>query len=330
MRPMLATPTTQVPHGDAWVHEVKWDGMRILADRSPTGWRLSARSGADATVRFPELAGLARAGDDLLLDGEVIALQGGVPSFAALSERIHVSDARVAQALAEVRPVTYMVFDLLRFGGQVLIDQPWSVRRSLLERLDLESFGAGGSAWKVPEVYDDGRLLHDVTRHQGLEGVVSKRRASAYQPGARSPDWLKLPHRATLSVVVGGWRPETSGRDRVGSLLVGTPVGDGSGLLELDGRVGAGLAGRAGEALRPLLDERGCGGAPFVGEVPREDATGARWVEPTLVVDVQSLGRAGNGRLRQPAYLGVRTDLTPADLLPSADWSGADGDVGRA
>ncbi|WP_313715967.1 ATP-dependent DNA ligase, partial [Arsenicicoccus bolidensis] len=295
MRPMLATPTTQVPHGDAWVHEVKWDGMRILADRPPAGWRLSARSGADATVRFPELAGLARAGDDLLLDGEVIALQGGVPSFAALSERIHVSDARVAQALAEVRPVTYMVFDLLRFGGQVLIDQPWSVRRSLLERLDLESFGAGGSAWKVPEVYDDGRLLHDVTRHQGLEGVVSKRRASAYQPGARSPDWLKLPHRATLSVVVGGWRPETSGRDRVGSLLVGTPVGDGSGLLELDGRVGAGLAGRAGEALRPLLDERGCGGAPFVGEVPREDATGARWVEPTLVVDVQSLGRAGNG-----------------------------------
>ena len=67
-----------------------------------------------------------------------------------------------------------------------------------------------------------------------------------------------------------------------------------------------------------------------MGEVPREDATGARWVEPTLVVDVQSLGRAGNGRLRQPAYLGVRTDLTPADLLPSADWSGADGDVGRA
>ncbi|AKT50519.1 ATP-dependent DNA ligase [Arsenicicoccus sp. oral taxon 190] len=314
MRTMLATPTRVVPPGDGWAHEVKWDGMRILADRSPTGLRLRARSGADATARFPELGGLASAGPDLLLDGEVIALQGGVPSFAALSERIHVADPRAAQVLSEARPVTYMVFDLLRVGGQVLIDQPWSVRRSLLERLDLESFGGGGVAWKVPGTYDDGELLLDVTRRQGLEGVVSKRRSSTYQPGTRSADWLKLPHRATVSVVVGGWRPETSGRDRVGALLVGTPTADGSGRLELDGRVGAGLAGRAGDALRPLLDERACETSPFATEVPREDATGARWVRPTLVVDVQSLGRSGGGRLRQPAYVGVRTDLTPADL----------------
>ena len=309
---MLASVADGIPRGADWVHEVKWDGMRVLADVHDGRLVLSSRTGRDVSVSFPELGGLAETYDDLLLDGEVVALDGGVPSFAALAERMHVSSPRRAAQLATTRPVTFMAFDLLRLFGSDLTSQPWSARRELLERLDLRS-----SAWQVPPVYDDGEELFEATREQGLEGIVSKRRSAPYAPGRRSPDWRKSPHRATLSVVVGGWRPETGTTNRLGAVLVGTP--DGSGGWEYAGRVGAGLAGVAGARVGRLLEPLGRSGSPFSTDVPREDAVGAFWVEPTLVVEVQSLGRGSTGKLRQPAYLGVRSDLTPADLHEVSD-----------
>jgi bifunctional non-homologous end joining protein LigD len=312
MKPMLAAVADGIPHGPEWVHEVKWDGMRVLADVRDGRLVLSSRTGRDVSVSFPELAGLAQTYDDLLLDGEVVALDGGVPSFAALAERMHVSSPRKAAALATSRPVTFMAFDLLRLFGSDLTSQPWSARRELLERLDLH-----GSAWQVPPVYDDGEELFEATREQGLEGVVSKRRTSPYAVGRRSPDWRKSPHRATLSVVVGGWRPETGTTHRMGAVLVGTP--DGEGGWEYAGRVGAGLAGAAGARLGTQLEPLRREDSPFSNVVPREDALGAVWVEPTVVVEVQSLGRGSTGKLRQPAYLGVRTDLTPDDLHEVSD-----------
>ena len=309
---MLASVADGIPRGADWVHEVKWDGMRVLADVHDGRLLLSSRTGRDVSVSFPELSGLAETYDDLLLDGEVVALDGGVPSFAALAERMHVSSPRKAAQLATTRPVTFMTFDLLRLFGSDLTDQPWSARRELLERLDLRS-----SAWQVPPVYDDGEELFEATREQGLEGIVSKRRSSPYASGRRSPDWRKSPHRATLSVVVGGWRPETGTTSRLGAVLVGTP--DGEGGWEYAGRVGAGLAGTAGARVGRMLEPLGRSTSPFSTDVPREDAVGAFWVEPTLVVEVQSLGRGSTGKLRQPAYLGVRSDLTPADLHEVSD-----------
>ena len=305
VRPMLASSTDRVPVGDAWVHEVKWDGMRVLADVRGGRLTLWSRTERDVTVAYPELAGLADLYDDVLLDGEVVALRDGVPSFHALADRMHVTSARKAQHLASSTPVTLMVFDALRVLGQDITAQPWHARRALLEQLDIDT-----ARWQVPPVYDDGELLLGVTEEQGLEGIVSKRRDAAYHPGRRSPDWLKLPHRSTVSVVVGGWRPETGAGDRLGSVLVGVP-GEGGG-LHFAGRVGSGLAGRAGAQLRGLLDE--ASGSPFVDELPRADATGARWVEPTVVIDVAALGRTDGGRLRQPSYQRTRPDLTPEDL----------------
>jgi bifunctional non-homologous end joining protein LigD len=307
MRPMLASRGTSVPTGHGWIHEVKWDGMRVLADVRPGGLTLWSRNENDVTVTYPELHDVGvLAGRDALLDGEVVAMADGIPRFSALADRMHVGDASRARALARTRPVTLLVFDLLRLDGRDLTGEPLSVRRA-----ELEALGVGGMHWQVPAAYDDGAMLLGATEEQGLEGILSKRRSSTYHFGRRTKDWLKFPHRPTLSYVVGGWRRENGTGPRLGALLVGAPAPQG---LSYRGRVGSGLTGRHAERLRQLLAPLHSGSSPFCDAVPRVDATGTVWVRPEVVVEIAALGVTPGGRLRQPSYQGVRTDLTPADL----------------
>ena len=305
MRPMLATRGTHVPVGDEWQHEVKWDGMRVLVDVSGGTARLFSRNEIEASVSFPELAAVPLR-EDALLDGEVVAFADGTPSFAALAERMHVSRADRAKALAERIPVTLLVFDVLGFAGRDLIDEPLLVRREVLGELDLQH-----DRWQTPPVYDDGQMLFDATYQQGLEGIVSKRVTSRYRPGQRSKDWLKFAHRRRESFVVGVWRRETDSPDRLGAVVVGPPSAGG---LLYRGRVGSGIAGRKAAVLREVLADLVRDTTPFVDEVPKPDALGTTWVEPVLVVDVESLGPSAQGRIRQPSYVGTRADLTPEDL----------------
>jgi bifunctional non-homologous end joining protein LigD len=311
---MLATATPvaggaepTVPVGPEWLHEVKWDGMRVLVDTHEGRLRVTARSESDVTVTFPELAALADLLPDALLDGEVVAMDDGRPSFTALTERMHVQDRRKAERLAAARPIVLMIFDILRLYGVSLLDRTLEERRATLERLALD-----GPHWQVPAAYDDGPALLAATREQGLEGVVSKRRVSTYQPGTRSKDWVKLPHRRVQSCLVGGWRPEVGSERRIGALLVGVP--DGSGGLAFAGRVGSGIGGRAQQQLTDLLTPIARADSPFSAVLEKADAAGSRWCEPRVVVDVRYLGRTEAGRLRQPTYCGVRSDLRASDV----------------
>ncbi len=307
---MLATKGDHVPTGAGWTHEVKWDGMRVLADRTPDRLRIWSRNENDVTVSFPELHPLATVGEDFLLDGEVVALGEGIPTFGALQDRMHVRDAARAVRLSEKNPVTLIAFDLLRLDGEDLCDRPLSERRALLLGLGLDDV-----AWQVPPTYDDGQMLLSAAEQQGLEGIVSKRTSSRYRPGLRSKDWLKFPIRPTGSFVVGGFRHEIGSDNRLGAVLVGQPTPEG---LAFRGRVGSGIAGKAGRLLSDLLTPTIVDGSPFDTELPRLDRLGTVWVEPTVVVDVQFLRLTTDGRLRQPAYRGVRTDLAPADLETGA------------
>ncbi len=304
---MLATKGDRVPGGDGWTHEVKWDGMRVLVDRNLGGLRIWSRNENDVSVSFPELHAIAGIGEDFLLDGEVVALGEGVPSFGALADRMHVRDASRARRLAETNPVTLIAFDLLRLDGEDLCGRPLRERRELLVSLGLDDV-----AWQVPPTYDDGQMLLDAAEQQGLEGIVSKRLSSSYRPGVRSKDWLKFPIRPTGSFVVGGFRHETGSTHRFGAVLVGQPTGGG---LEFRGRVGSGIAGKAGQLLGKMLTPLVVDESPFTEVLPRLDRTGTVWVRPTVVVDVQYLTLTSDGRLRQPAYRGVRTDLSLSDLV---------------
>lgn len=303
---MLATPTEHVPPGEDWVHEVKWDGVRILLDAGPDRVRMLSRNGNVVTAAWPDVAEHQLGGRDVLLDGEVIALnERGVPDFRVLQHRMHVRRASDAARLVERIPATYMVFDLLRLDGADLTSRPLEERRALLEGLGLEA-----TRWQVPAQYDDGAMLFDATLQQGLEGVVSKRRGSRYRLDTRSRDWLKRAHRHRGSFVVGGWRPQEGTTNRLAALLVGEVT---SGGLAYRGRVGSGIAGARARALQDLLEPLARSHSPFADEVPRVDATGTTWVEPRVVVDLDTHG-LGYDRLRQPSYRGVRDDLAPEDL----------------
>lgn len=313
---MLATRGDRVPTGPEWSHEVKWDGMRVLVRTGPAGSggvRIFSRNENDVTVSFPELEGLAADHPGLLLDGEVVAFHEGRPDFGVLAERMHVGNSRRAATLAERIPVTLLVFDLLAVGERSLLGETLADRRGLL----LEQ-GIADDRWQMPPSYDDGEMLLQATLAQDLEGMVSKRLSSRYEPGARSRHWLKFPHRRRGSYVVGGWRLETDatpGSSRLGALLVGEPTPEG---LIYRGRVGSGIAGKVGPQLHALLAPLARPFSPFVDEVPRADAAGTVWVEPVLVVDVEALGMSRQERLRQPAYRGVRTDVTVVDLKESS------------
>lgn len=315
---MLATPGDHVPPGERWRHEVKWDGVRAIVEVSTGSTigghssspsrrvQLTSRNGNAITEAWPELQtppGLA----DAVLDGEIIALnERGVPDFRTLAERIHVRKPTAVARLAARIPATLMVFDLLRLDGADLTGAPWSERRARLEELDLRSSG-----WQVPPTYDDGAMLLEATRTQGLEGIVSKRVDATYRPGERSKHWLKFAHRHSGSYVVGGWRPQEGSDSRLAALLVGEVTPDG---LLYRGRVGSGIGARQSRHLATLVADLARETSPFVDEVPRVDAAGTHWLEPVVVVDVDSHG-AGYGRLRQPSYRGVRADLTIEDLL---------------
>lgn len=352
---MLATPTAapgtlpggapspargaDAAHHPRWAYEVKWDGMRLLADVRPATGRaasravLTSRTERDVTAAFPDLAGLAAAatgaGGDLLLDGEVVALDGaGRPSFGVLAPRLGLSGSR-ARAAARAVPVVYVVFDVLRADGRDLTGEPLRRRREVLEELgegwlaDPPAVGADGvrgAALQVSPVFASGADVLAATRAQGLEGGVAKRWDSTYRPGERSTAWVKAAHRLARTVVVGGWRPQEGTRDRVGALLVGAPDGEG-GLVYL-GRVGSGIGPRAAAGLAPRLAGLDRAASPFTTDVPAVDARGATWLDPVLVAEVRSLGSTPGGRLRQPSFVGLRDDAVP-DVLAAGDAAAA-------
>jgi bifunctional non-homologous end joining protein LigD len=311
VQPMLATraPAGQgLPRGPEWSYEVKWDGVRAFADTTSGSLRMVARSGRDITVSYPELAPLAEL-QGAVLDGEVVVMAGGIPSFEKLAERMNLRDAAAARRLAARSPVTFIVFDVLMLYGVDLTRRTFDERRATLERLTLPERA------QLSPSYPDGEDLWAVTLEHGLEGVVAKRRSSTYQPGRRSPDWVKAAHRSTRTAAVVGWRAEgapgtTSAggppSGRLGAVLLGAQDADGR--WRYLGKAGSGLAGRRGTDLGRALSGLTRPTAPLDDEVPAADARAVTWCEPRVAVAVLYLQRTTTGRLRHPVVRGIRTD----------------------
>jgi bifunctional non-homologous end joining protein LigD len=310
--PMMARTGTLPRDDEHWGFEVKWDGVRAICHSEPGRMRLHSRNLLDITPRYPEIGRLNRALSHhrAVLDGEVVALDAeGKPSFGALQRRMHVSSESAVRRLAKETPVTYVIFDLLWLDGRSLMELPYSERRARLAALEL---GDGGR-WRVPDyVVGHGMQLLAATEQQGLEGVIAKRLDSTYEPGRRTPSWLKIKNTSRQEVVVGGWVPgDGKRRDRIGALLVGVREDDGS--LRHVGRVGTGFTeaelDRLADMLRPL-ERDDSPFAPGGPKIPR----GAVFADPELVAEVEFREWTDGGQLRAPSYKGLRDDK-PAELV---------------
>lgn len=189
--PMEPILSPALPRDPSYAFQVKWDGVRLVADVGPDGVRLWSKNGRDVTVAFPELvAALKPLGNRRRwLDGEAIVLDhAGRSSFSDAVRRIRVRDAAAAQQYARTWPACYAVFDCLRDGETVLFAEAWEARQEYLHNL----IPVNSQALFAVETVRDGEALWNRVLAQGEEGVVAKRRQGRYVPGKTHGDWLKV------------------------------------------------------------------------------------------------------------------------------------------
>ena len=298
LAPQLARPAAALPSGDGFAYEPKYDGFRAIVFVDGDEVELQSRNGKPLTRYFPELVFPA---GRYVLDGEiVIHAKDGGEEFNLLGQRIHPAASRVAR-LAQETPATFMAFDLLATGDEVLLELPWAERRARLEACDL------GAAELTP-------VVHTAAEAEGwlhtAEGVIAKRTDAPYRPGERT-GMQKIKRMRTLDAVVMGWRPGKA-EGTVGALILGAYTPDGR-LRE----IGHSSGFKAAEK-RELVGFL----APYeTGERGSGDPsrwTGARdlvWValRPELVVVVR-FDLASDGRIRHGCkVLRWRDDKPPAE-----------------
>jgi bifunctional non-homologous end joining protein LigD len=298
---MLATLAPQPFDDPDWVFQPKLDGMRTLAYVAGGEVRLHSRRMRDITAQYPEITReLQTLDQELILDGEIVALdETGKPSFQRLQHRIGLT---TGARIAEAEPVTYFVFDVLHAGRDVR-SLPWEERQEILAAC----LPSGDVVRLVPSFPEHGEQVLQTCLDLGFEGVVAKKKGSAYESGKRSPAWRKIKPAVEESFLVGGYTVGTA-RDRertLGALLLGRRRDDGS--LEYMGHTGIGLDEETLAEIRVRLDDITQAESPFS---PRPSLHGRGkpvWTQPRYVAEVRyAYLTEKQGKLREPVFLSLR------------------------
>jgi bifunctional non-homologous end joining protein LigD len=313
--PQLATIGRELPAGDDWVFEPKYDGIRILAFAEGGRVALVSRNGIDKARQFPEVveavaALRARVKHALVLDGEIVAMHAGDPvRFQQLQGRMHVTDAGAIQALRRSAPAALIAFDLLLEGRHSLVNEPWRTRRTHLEALFRH---AGRSrSLQLGDVPENGAAMLRRARRGGWEGVIAKRADAAYAVGRRTRDWLKLKIERRQEFVVGGWTEPRKSREHVGAILVG--YYDAAGDLIYAGHTGTGFTRQSLADIYRRLSRIERAKSPFT-VTPRTNEP-AHWTRPSVVAEIKFSEWTSDGRLRQPVFVGLRDDKAARDVV---------------
>ena len=326
---MLAQSATGPFTSDAWLFEIKWDGIRAIAYVNDT-LSLRSRNDHELVGQFPELGELLTLAPGTVLDGEIVAMSGGRPDMQALLSRLQKGSGSIPPPRITV-PVTYIVFDILEKDGKPLIDLPLLERRNMLKQAVTE----GPHVLLSVPVEERGEDYYRAAIAKGLEGVMAKRKDSPYEPGLRSGAWLKVKGQKTCDCVIAGYtRGKGSRSSTFGALLLGLYDNE-EGSVSSDGGIGYSPAPRSsrhtGSAGKKLLSigKVGTGfsdhdraalletflllktSIPQLQDVENDNTI--VWLEPVLVGEVAYQEVTRDRKLRIPRFIRIRSDKKPEE-----------------
>ncbi len=299
--PMLATLASGPFSDPDWLFEVKWDGYRLQATIKDGVVKTYTRRGLDGATYFPGLLAPASwiAADQAIVDGEVVALdENGAPDFGLLQEAI--SGLRGGRAASPGGSrLRYQAFDLLYLDGRSLLRVPLEDRKRLLRSVLRETPRVRFAS----HVEADGVAFHKAASELGLEGIVAKLRRSPYEPGRRSPAWLKIKIRPEQELVVGGYTLGEGNAKDLGAVAVGVYE---DGLLKFAGKVGSGFNARVRKELRGRLQALETDRPAFDPAPERKgELRNLVWVKPELVIRAELGGWTREGYVRQTSFKGI-------------------------
>lgn len=315
IEPMKAKLVEKPPATGAWIYELKFDGIRLIAIKGHEKVSLLSRNQNDLSARFPEIVEAIQnlPTDEGVVDGEVVALDDEGRSSFQLLQALEMEGRK--------SPVYFYAFDLLQLDSKSLVSLPLEARKNVLEKLcasaDDPRIRYSGA---IPG--DASQILKEVQR-RGLEGIIGKLRNSVYEPGRRSGAWIKLKCVTEQEFVIGGFTPPQGARKHFGAVLVGY-YRDRD--LVFGGKVGTGFTTKSLATLHKKFRAEERADCPFVDLPAKQNGQwvlgitpsmmkNIHWINPKYVAEIKFAEWTRDGKLRAPVFMGLREDKKPGEVI---------------
>lgn len=291
--PMEPVLSQQIPFGDEWIHQIKWDGIRGLTHIDSNKIIMFTKNGNNHTFNYPEIQQLKYLfkGNNAVLDGEIVVFdETGKPSFSKIIVRDRIKMKTHLDYYLSHNPAKYIIFDILYLNGESLTKMDYLNRRKLLNQ-----FLDKNSSITITDDFRDGEALLDLMKAQNLEGIVSKKTNSLYKEGKKHDDWFKIKLNKKLLAVVGGVSLKNNYPN---ALLIGIFRNNN---LEFIGKVASGLKASDYQLIHNNLEVLKINECPFINMKKHEDYV---WIKPNITCWIKFMDWTSSGGLRHPILIG--------------------------